>query len=86
MRSEPNPPEHDIDAAYERLENAALDELSRLIPHWSIRHPASGDGELLVLWSANHPNAVTIVAGRRLAEWLVIPEDRVSWQPLELQA
>jgi hypothetical protein len=36
MRSEPNPPEHDIDAVYERLENAALDELSRLIPHWSI--------------------------------------------------
>jgi len=55
-------------------------------PSLEHRHPASGDGELLVLWSANHPNAVTIVAGRRLAEWLVIPEDRVSWQPLELQA
>ena len=51
MKHEINPPEHDIDAVYERLEHATLDELSRLIPHWGIRHPASGDCELLVLWS-----------------------------------
>jgi len=34
-----NPPDYDIDAAYERLEGATLAELSRLIPHWGYTPP-----------------------------------------------
>ena len=35
MRSEPNPPEHDIDAAYDSLKDATLDEL--LLKHYLLR-------------------------------------------------
>jgi len=40
----------------------------------------------LIRRSADHPNAMMIAAGRRLAERLAILEDMVSWQPLELKA
>jgi hypothetical protein len=29
-----NPPEYDIDTAYERVKDASLNDLSRLIPRW----------------------------------------------------
>jgi hypothetical protein len=36
MRSEKNPPEHDIDAAYDSLKDATLDE--RLLKRYLLRH------------------------------------------------
>jgi hypothetical protein len=42
--------------------------------------------EFMVLRPASHPNALMLAAGRRLAECLGIAEDRVSWQPLELNS
>ena len=82
-----NPQHDEIDTEYERLRHASLNELSRLIPRWSLGTcGATCECELLILRSSNHPNAVMLAAGRLLAERLGFPEDMVSWQPLELHA
>jgi hypothetical protein len=57
IKTEPNPPEYDIDTAYDRLKDATVIELSWLIPRWGLRHcdRAGCDCESLVLRSADHP-------------------------------
>jgi len=55
MRSEPNPPEHSIGAAYDRFKGATLNELSRIIPQWNLRTCDDCAGEMLILCSADHP-------------------------------
>ncbi len=86
MRTEPNPPKHDIALAYYQLRDLTLNELSRIIPRWNLRTCDDCTTEMLILRSLDHPNAMMIAAGRPLAERLGISDDRVSWQPLELEA
>ena len=82
-----NPHEADIDAAYDALSGATLNDLNRLIPRWGLgmcTEPCHC--EYLVLRSVSHPNAIMLAAGRRLGERLGIPEGMVSWQPLDLHS
>jgi hypothetical protein len=86
IKASMNPSDYAIDGAYDRLKCATLNELSRLIPCWHLCTCDDCSGEVLILRSADHPNALMIAAGKVLAERLGITEDCVSWQPLELQA
>ena len=60
MRTEPNPPEHDIALAYYRLRDLTLNELSRIIPRWNLRTCDDCTNEMLIRRSADHPNAMMI--------------------------
>ena len=84
MKSQPNPLDRDIALLYYQLRGLTLNELSRIIRRWNLRDDCTG--EMLILRSADHPNAMMIAAGRLLAERLGITVDRVSWQPLELHS
>ena len=66
MRTEPNPPKHDIALAYYQLRDLTLNELSRIIPQWNLRTCDDCTGEVLILCSADQPHTLMIAAGRLL--------------------